>query len=110
MDQPAREILARRHQERGVIEPGRLAGFVRGLRVSLQHQQPHPARAEHRRGGGALHHGEAEYIAVEVGDGVQLADAHRHGADPHRRAVGEGRSRAAGISLGARRRGGSRGE
>jgi len=78
--------------------------------MSLEHQEPHPTRAEHRRRGGAFHHREAEHIAVEVGNGVQLADAHRHSADPHRRAVGESRSRAASISLGARRRGGGRGE
>jgi hypothetical protein len=110
MHQPARQIFSRRHQERGVIEPGCPAGFIRGLRMRLEHQQSYAARAEHCCGSGPLHHVKAEHITVKIRDGIQLANPHRHAADPHRRAVGEGRSCAAGISFGARRCRGSRGE
>ena len=104
IDQPARQILARRHQERGVIEPGRVAGFVRGVGPRLEHQQFHAARAEHCACGGALHHGKPEHVAVIVRHGIELADPDRHHADPHRRAVGEGRPAATAALLGTRRR------
>ena len=47
---------------------------------------------------------EAEHVAVEVRDGIELTDPHRHRADPHRRTAGEGRASAVTVSLGARSR------
>ena len=75
MDQPAREVLARRHQEGGVKEPGgvaRLRCAACGKR--LERQQPHATGAELRAGGGALDHGQADHVAVEVGDRIEVAD------------------------------------
>ena len=86
-----------------MIEPGRIAGFVRGVRARLERQQLDPAGAEHGAGGGAFHHGKPEHVAVIVRHDIELADPDRHHADPHRRAVGEGRPSAAAALLGARR-------
>ena len=102
MDQPAREVLACRHQESGMKEAGRVAGFGGGLRMRFERKQPHAARAELRARCGALHHRQANHIAVEVCDWIEVADPQRHHADPHRRAAGKGRPAATGASLGAR--------
>ena len=85
-----------------MIETGRVAGFVRSVRARLKRQQLDPARAEHGARGRTLQHGEAEHIAVVVRDQIELADPDRHHADPHRRAVGEGRPTTAAALLGAR--------
>jgi hypothetical protein len=101
MDQPARQILARRHQERGVIEAGRIAGFARSVRTRLQHHQLHPACAEHNARGHAFHYGKAEHVPIEIRHGIEIANADRDHADPHWRAVRKGRPTAA-TALGAR--------
>ena len=108
VDQPARQILARRHQECGVIEPGRVAGFIGRARMRFKHQKFHAARAERCACGGALHHGQPDRVTIEIRNRIEPADADRHRADPHRRAVGKGRAAALPASLGTRRRRGSR--
>ena len=92
IDQPARQILARRHQERRVIKPGRGAGFARCVWVRFEHQEPDAAGAEHRTRGRALHHGKPEHVAVVI--------RHRHragapGSSPCRSASASGWRRSA---------------
>jgi hypothetical protein len=101
--QPARQILARRHQERGVIEPCRVARLAHRALAPLQMEQRHAARAEQRAHHRARHDGQPDRVAIVIGDLVEVSHPQVHHADPHRRPVGEGRPAAACRALRLRR-------
>src|SRR6266700_4113683 len=87
---PAREIATRRHQERGVIESrvARVVGL--GLGPVLEVNEPHAAGAERAGVLGAIEDREPEHVAIEGGDPVEVAYPQAHRADMKRRAPGEG--------------------
>ena len=96
MHQPAREVLSRRHQECGVIEPRRVARLARRARdaAAVNSSVPRPRRAA-RPITRARHDGEPDHVAIVIGDQIEVAHAQCHHADPHRRPAGKGRPAAA---------------
>jgi hypothetical protein len=88
---PTREIAARRHEESGVIET-RFALIVgRGVGATLEVNQGHGAGAERCALVRAVQHAEAEHVTVEAGHAFDLAHLEPDRADMERGAVGEGR-------------------
>src|SRR3984893_4891397 len=87
---PAREIATRRHQERGVIESraARVVGL--GLGLVLEVNEPHAAGAERAGVLGAIEDREPEHVAVEAGHPVEVAHLETDRPDMERRATGEG--------------------
>src|SRR6516165_4926996 len=87
---PAREVATRRHEEGGVIEP-RATGVV-GLGVGsvLEVNEPHAAGAERAGVLGLIEDREPEYVAVEAGETVEVARLEADRPDMERSATGEG--------------------
>src|SRR5262249_25470017 len=91
MQNPTREIAARRHEESGVIET-RFAWIVgHGIGAMPEVNEGHPTGAERCALVRAVQHGEAERVTVEGGDAFDLAHLEPDRADMQRGTVGEGR-------------------
>ncbi len=96
VEQPAREIGARRQQKCGVIEAGGAVVVGLGARRVLELHDRHPAGAQRGARLAVLQHAETDGVAVVSGEPVEVAHLERDRADVQRRAAGEGR-RGGGI-------------
>ncbi len=93
MDQPARDIRAARHQERGVKQSGRGLRFQRRIGPMDQMQQRDAVDAEHDLGVALADGAELEQIRVVGPHLAEIANTKRGGTDPHRRLLREGQRR-----------------
>ena len=102
MQNPACQIRARRHQERGVIKAGFARIVWQGIRSVDQLQQGDAADAEYRNLPSVFLHGQTKHVAVVGGDAIEIADHHGDGTDVDRRAArGGGDCRRVGCVHGA---------